>query len=186
MRAAERKRTIREEPTEDGHRLHHAIDPDAGRVKVEPDRRVFGFVPAGTNPHHDAALADQVERREVLGEHRRVAKVVVEDQRAEAQAFGRHGHGREHRDGRQLPEQVIVNAQVAVPDGLRHLGPTHERRPVDDAAGPNHELEWPHAAIFADRPAGGQTDAEGQVTGWRRIVLSRSGALVWGLPRYSS
>jgi hypothetical protein len=41
--------------------------------------------------------------------------------------------------------------------------------------------------IFADRGGGlKQAGDEAQVTGWRRIVLSRSGALAWGFPMYSS
>ncbi len=79
-----------------------------------------------------------------------MAQIVVEHEWAEAQPLGRHGHGREDGNRRQLRQEVVVDAEVAVPDRLRRLRATDQGRPIEDAARPDHELEGPHPGIFAD------------------------------------
>ena len=56
-------------------------DARADRVERDPQRLVLRHVPARADRDLDPAAADHVERRQVLGEQRRVAQVVVDHER---------------------------------------------------------------------------------------------------------
>ena len=80
-----------------------------------------------------------------------VAQVVVQHERADAEPFGRHRGGGEHRDRRELRLQVVVDAEMGVADGLGRAGMLDQRRPIDDLAESRHQLEraW-HGQTVAD------------------------------------
>ena len=79
----------------------------------------------------------------------------------------RHRDGRQHGDRRQLRRQVIVDRQVAEADRLGDPRALDDGAWVGDTARPDHELEWPHRTIFADR-AGAAPRAPGQPRRSRR------------------
>ena len=151
MATREAERSVGEQPAEDGDRLGHPLDPHARRVELQADRPVLGLVPAGPDPDVEPAVAEDVERREVLGHDGRVAQVVVEHERADAEPFGRHRGGGEHRDRRKLRLQVVVDAEMRVADGFGRPGMVDQGRPIDDLAESRDQLErsW-HGQTVAD------------------------------------
>jgi hypothetical protein len=149
--AGEGERAIGEETAQDRDGLEHALDPDARPVEGEPGGLVFGLVPAGPDPDHQSPLAEQVQRGQILGEDGRVAQVVVEHERTQAEAFRGHRHGRQDRDRRELSGQMVVDTEMAVAHRLGEPRALHQGPAIHDRARPDHELEGPHRRIFADR-----------------------------------
>jgi hypothetical protein len=135
---------VAEQAAQDRDRFQHPADPHRGGIERQAERKVLGLVPAGPDPHDEPSLAQHVDRRKLLGEHRGMAQVVVEDERTEAQPLGRHRHGRQQRDRRQLRRQVIVNGQVAEADRLGGPGALDERAPILHAACADQEPEGLH------------------------------------------
>ena len=138
--AREAERPVGEQPAEDGDRLGHPLDAHAGRVELQADRLVLGFVPAGPDPDVEPAVTDDIERREILGDDGWVAQVVVQHERADAEPFGRDRGGSEHRDRRKLRLQVVVDAEMRVADGFG-VRACRQRRPIDDLAESRDQLE---------------------------------------------
>ena len=139
--AAEAERPVGEQPAQDRDRFGHALDPDAGPIEGQADRLVLGLVPTCADAHVEPAVADDIERGDVLRDHRRVAQVIIEDERADSQSGRGHRDGSEHRDRCELRREMVVDAQVRIPDRLGVPGMLHERRAVDDVAETRNELE---------------------------------------------
>ena len=80
-----------------------------------------------------------------------MAQVVVQDEWADAEPYGRHRCRSEHRDRRKLRLQVVMDAEMGVADGLGRPRLRDQRRPIDNAAEPSHQLEraW-HGQTVAD------------------------------------
>jgi hypothetical protein len=108
-----------------------------------------------------APAADDVQAGQLLGEHGRVAQVVVEHERAEPQAVGRGGDRREDRHRRELRREVVVDGDVGDADRLGPSSALRDRARVHHVAGADHELEGPHAAASSDALVGA---TEGQGT----------------------
>ena len=93
------------------------------RVERQADRVVLGLVPAGADRDVEPAAGQDVERREVLGEDRRVAQVVVVDERRDPERRRRGGDRREVRDrGERARDEVIRDRERRDADRTRRGG----------------------------------------------------------------
>ena len=137
-----------------------AVDPNSRPVKADASSRVLGLIPAGADPHDESTLTDEVEAGQLLGEDGGVTQIVVEHEGAEPYAFGGHRDRRERRYRGKLRREVVMNAQVAVADRLSRARTLKKRRPIDDPARRDHELEWLHAEeLSPDPPKVGAAEA---------------------------
>ena len=116
--AGERERTLAEAALEDRDRLGEPGLADADRVERQADRVVLGLVPAGADRDVEPAVGQDVERRQVLGEDRRVAQVVVVDERRDpervvaAATVARYGIGRAAASTRWSGRTNVVTPTV--------------------------------------------------------------------------
>ena len=120
---------------DDVQRLFEAVDAHRGRVVLEPERVVVGLHPARADAELEPAVAQQVDRRGLLGEDRRVLVVVVEHERADLQRRGVRGRHRDRRHRRQLLAEVVGHEQRRVPEVFelaRLVAPRRRRRRVRD------------------------------------------------------
>ncbi len=86
------------------------------RVVSEPGLFVVGLHPSGTEAELEAPLAQEVERRRLLGQHKGVAVVVTEDERAQAQGRRGPSDGGQGRDRGELVTEVVGHEQGRVPE----------------------------------------------------------------------
>ena len=123
----------------------------AGAGKSKPKPVVLGLVPRGADAEDGAALGDDVERRDDLGEQRRVAVRHAGDERAELHALGARGECAEQ--GVRLED--------------RFVGPA-ERRQLPEVVHHPHRLE---AARFGGRARArrcGRTSRRRCAPAWRK------------------
>ena len=120
-------------------------------------RLVVGAHPSGAEPGLEPAVAQQVERRELLGEDDRMPVVVVEDESADPQRRGGLGGGGDRDDRRPLVVEVIGDVQRRVAERLRPCGrgratPTPDGAPFN-CIGEPERLGHPSAAyaLIAER-----------------------------------
>jgi hypothetical protein len=95
---------------DDPDSLAEPFDPHPTRPERDAGPPVLGAVPAGAQPELEQAVAQQVERRGLLGEDRGVAEVVGEHVAADPQAGGRVG-GRDHGGHRRHGQREVVGDQ---------------------------------------------------------------------------
>jgi hypothetical protein len=115
VRALERRRGPGEHGTADLQRLLQPVEPLAGGREVEPQSVVLDVVPGGADTQDRPAAADDVERRDDLGQVRRVPVRHAGDQGAEPHRRGA---------GRQRAEQRV---------GVEHrLGGPAQRRQLEE------------------------------------------------------
>jgi hypothetical protein len=105
--------------TKDSDRLFEPVDPRPGTIERDAGRPILGLVPAGANADDDTPVAEAIEGRQLLGEHGRMAEVVVEDERTEAQPLGGYRDGGEDRDRRQLRGQVVMDGRSRCSRSMR-------------------------------------------------------------------
>ena len=75
-----------------------------------------------------AAVAQEVERGGLAGEHHRVAKVVVEHHRAHAQSPGRRRRGGQRRQRREHRDEMVGQVERRVALVLEHARPDRSTR----------------------------------------------------------
>jgi hypothetical protein len=112
--------------------LREALHPHADRVERQPDGVEFGLVPTCADRDLESAVAQHVERGEVLREHCRMPEFVVEHERAQPQALSRGRDDVHRRDRRELFEQMIREHQDAVADRFGSPRPFGELAGVGD------------------------------------------------------
>ena len=78
-----------EKPPQDDDGLGEARLPDRRRVERDADRLILGERVPGADAELDAASGEMVERRDLASEVHRMTEVVVEHQRADANALRR-------------------------------------------------------------------------------------------------
>ncbi len=117
------------------HRLRQALDADTGPFHGDAEAVVLGGHPAGAEAHLQAALGEEVDRGQLLGQDVGVVVVDGEDPAPDAQVrrdpCGRHhGGDRRHVDGAVTggvgnvtgPEVVVRGEERAVAEVLRPAG----------------------------------------------------------------
>ena len=122
----ERERVGAEAALDDGHRLGQPRLPDPDRVERQTDGVVLGLVPAGAERHVEPALGQRVEGGQLLGEHGRMAQVVVVHEGADPDPLGERGDGREVRHRRRLADEVVRQHERRDAEVLRGAGPLAE------------------------------------------------------------
>ena len=93
MLAVEGERLGGEQPSEDDCRLLQALDPNRSRIELHARVLVLLAEPTGTEAHLQPALRQHVERRELLGQHRRLPEVLGQHGLGDAQRGRRVGDG---------------------------------------------------------------------------------------------
>ena len=88
----------------------------AGGSYGRPSCVVVGLHPARADAELEPAVAQQVDRRRLLGEDRRVLVVVVEHERADPQRRGVRGRHRDRGQRRELLAEVVGHEQRRVPE----------------------------------------------------------------------
>ena len=88
-----------EQAPDEAQRFFHAVDPSPGRFVRDAELPVVTDPPAGPEPELQAPARERVHGRRLSGQHQRMAKVIGEDVRADAQPRrdrrgGRHGRDR--------------------------------------------------------------------------------------------
>ena len=83
--AGELDRAAGEQAGDDLDGLLEARDTNPGRIERDAGLDVFGLDPARADAELETPLGEQVKHGRLLGEHGRVAKVVVQDERTEPQ-----------------------------------------------------------------------------------------------------
>jgi len=146
--AGEAERLAAEQPLEHGHRLGQARLPDGRRVERQTDGAVLRLVPTGADRDVQPAAGEHVEARELLGDDRRVAQVVVEHERRDPQGRGRRGHRRHGRDRREVVDQMVREHQRGVAGLLGPPGPVAQLGSGDDGARDRQEPERAHAGQY--------------------------------------
>ena len=142
--AVVRERPVAEGALQDGDRLDEACLTDGGGVERQADRVVLGPVPPGADRDVEATAGQDIDRGEVLGEHGRMAQIVVEHECRDPQALGRRcdpGH-RRHRT--ELLDQVVGNDEAVVAGLLGAAGQVLELGAADDPARVGQEVERMH------------------------------------------
>ena len=141
--AGERERAVGEAALEHRDRL---LEPGLAHrrgVERQADGVVLGLVPAGPDGHVQAPAAQDVEAREVLGEHRRMAQVVVVHEGRDPEAVRGGGDGRQRRDRRQLLDQVVRDDEGVIAHRLRPPRFSGEGLAVHDGLDGRQERERP-------------------------------------------
>ena len=138
------------------HRLQLLVEDRAALVERHAERLVLLLVPAHGRLHDEAALAQQVERRELLGEQQRVAQRVDDCRQRDAQARRRGGDGRRQHErvrpgrGRVLVAGRRVVARVAH-DAVRTRG-----RAEHDVLAEHHRVDPRRLGIDGDAHEGAE------------------------------
>ena len=91
--AGEREAATRHQALDDLQAFFHALDASAGAVQRNARLLVVRGHPPGAKPQIQAAIRQQIEGRGFLGQHHRMAIVVVENQRSDPQLRGGIGGG---------------------------------------------------------------------------------------------
>jgi hypothetical protein len=149
MLAGEAEGFIGETALQDSDRFGKASLADRRALERQPDRLVLGPVPAGADRHVEASIGQHVEAGEVLGQHRRMAQVVVEHESGDAQALGRGGDGRHGRDRGELRDEVVRDDEGVNAHRLRAAGRLGELPAADGGTRLGQKPKWLHAAIVA-------------------------------------
>ncbi len=123
----ERHRVVTEARLHHHHRFLQTIDAHAGRIEWQADHLVLRREPTRADSPVDATIRKEVEGRELLGVHDRMAVVVAGDERADPQRRGGIDRGGERRDQRQLRTKVIGHEQIRAAD---RFDPLAERAPL--------------------------------------------------------
>ena len=116
----------------------------AGGVVADPALLVVGTEPPRSEPHLDSSLRRQAEGGDLLGQHHRIAKVVVQDEGPYVEGLCRLGR---HRQGDQWPElgiEMVGDVEGRVAQSLCGAGTFP---PVGHGRGESRvhrESEWEH------------------------------------------
>ena len=97
VRARERRALLGEHRLDDRERFLQPIHPLADRREVVAIALVLDLVPGGAEAEDRPPAGDGVERRDLLGQQRRIAVRDARDERAQPHARGLAGEGGEHR-----------------------------------------------------------------------------------------
>ena len=127
--------------THDLDALDHAVDAHAGGVIRHAGLFVVAHHPTGTHAELDATAAQDVHRRDFLGEHDGMFVVVVPYERADAQVLRRVGGAHECGNWSELIGEVVGHRQHIKAVGLRALGECDPRRCVGGAVCLDAETE---------------------------------------------
>ena len=167
VRARERERPVaRQQPLEHRHTLGEALHPHRRCVVGDAGLLVVAAHPPRTHAELEAAVAQQVHGGGLLGQHERMAVVVVEHEGPHPEPVG--GARRRHQGGHggELVPEVVGHEQGGVAEVLRLaglFGPRAGRR-----LRPLGEL-------------GGEAERTGMAA-WGLIRSSRSGCRCRGSP----
>lgn len=118
-----------------------------GRVEGHSDRGVLGLVPAGPDRDLEPAFGQDVQAGEVLGQDRRMAKIVVQHERRHPQPGRGRGDRGQGGDRRELADQVIRDNQDIDADRLGSAGRFGQFFPRGDRACLGQEAERTHPII---------------------------------------
>ncbi len=104
--------------TQDLDALGQPRHPHPGRIHRDAGLLVVRRHPAGTEPELEASAGDDVERGRLLGEHDRVAEVVVEHERTDAKRRRGLRRNGECHHRRPLVVEVIGHVEGGVAEIL--------------------------------------------------------------------
>ena len=157
---------LREQRLQDLRVLDHAIDAHLRRFHRDARAVVVELLPARADADLEPPFRQHVDRRELTGEHRGMAVVAVEDERADLQRGGEH-RGRGHRRDRAEPlvevignEQRRVAERFELADGVRPRAAFERAVDLDAEPEPVHR----HDRAISARP-GRRARPGGYVTG---------------------
>ena len=184
--AGEGDGAVGEEALHDRDGLTQSIDAHARAIERDAGLLVVGCHPAGADAELEAAAAEQIDGRRLLGEHHRMAVVVAPHERADGEGGGGLGGGDQCGRDRPLVVEVVGDGERRIAeafDPLRQLAPAHA---VVGGAG---EATGRRAGLDAEAEGLGarQADAHGpqsssardcESTDSSRTVLSRLRGLV--------
>ena len=119
-----------EEAAQHGDALLELVHAGADRREVDAVGVVLDLGPAGADAHRGAAAGDQVDGRDGLGQHGRVAVADRVDERADLDPLGLAGQGGVHRHGLEAggvvglagrPVEVVPDRDPVEAEGLDPL-----------------------------------------------------------------
>ena len=148
---------VAEEALQHGDGLGQALDARRDRLEREPDRVVFGAVPAGPDPDVEAPATEHVEAGHVLGQDRRMAQVVVDHERPDPEGLRGGRDDRHGRDRRELLDQVIRDDDRREADRFGTAGGLCQRGRIDDGLEAGQETERSRGSIHALDGSRGRT-----------------------------
>ena len=154
----ERAGTVAPALLEHGDRLGESIHPHARLVHRHPGTLVVGAHPPCADADLETSFAEHVERRRLLCEDDRVAVVVAERERADAQRVGRVRRRRDRGDRSVAADEVITNVQRRIAEGFdawarsRHWHTLSNVMPPGPT--PNRNGRWFTASVERRSPAG--------------------------------
>ncbi len=156
----ERDLLLRPERLHDRQPLDHARHPHTRLVVGEARLVVVGLHPPRAEAELDPALSGQVQGGDLLGQHDRMAVVVVEDERSDPQGRRRL---RRHRQGHQGPElvaEVVWDVQARIAERLAASGKVAPR---------------PHRRGHGALDGKAKGTRHGRIVGWRPRSPQSSG-----------
>jgi hypothetical protein len=133
---------VGERALQDGDRLDEPSLADRRGVERQADRVIFRLVPARADRDVQPAPGQDVDRGQLLGQERRVAEVVVVDERADSQLRGGRGDPGAAGDRPELRDVVIGDDELVVADRYGLARSPRELGAADDLARVGEELEW--------------------------------------------
>jgi hypothetical protein len=139
--AGERERLGSERAADDGEALEEPVDADAGRVVRDARLLVVADLPAGAETDLEPSVGQDVERRQLLGEHDRVLVVVVEHERTDAQRRRGVGGTLQGRHRGELVGEVVGHRQRAVAERFDLACQLHPLVPAADGGALDAEAE---------------------------------------------
>src|SRR5712691_473411 len=118
MLAGEREAAAGEKTLDDLQAFFHTLDADTWAVVRDSRLLVVQGQPARPKAEIEPAVRKQVERRDLFGQHHRMAVIVVEYQGADSQ--GGRGVGRRHqcRDRGKLLAEVVRKVEELITERL--------------------------------------------------------------------
>ena len=116
--ARERDGLVGEQRLQDLRVLDHPVDAHLGRVHRDAGAVVVELLPTRAEPDLEPTLRQHVDRRELAGEHRGMAVVAVEHERADLQRGGEHRGGGHRRDRPEPLVEVVGHEERRVPERL--------------------------------------------------------------------
>ncbi len=117
---------VAEELADQGDRLLEAIEAHPRPIPLDAHRLVLPLEPSGPEAQFEASAGEEVERRELLGEHHRLAVVDTEHAGTDADRFGGFDRDRHRRNGGDVLHRVVGRGEGG--SGADHMVGNTERR----------------------------------------------------------
>ena len=125
--ALERHRVAAQQALHDGDGLAQPRHPHAAPIERQPRLVVLRLHVAGAEAELQPPVGEQVHQRRLARQQHRMAEVVVEHERADAQPRGGGGRGDDSRHRREYLGEVIGHGQRGIAERLRAAGGVRPR-----------------------------------------------------------